>query len=307
MKIIQAINSEPASLNNPIGYYAILFIIFGLNSLFNIIRPIYNLYTIYFEITWAEFPFLELFDILTLIFSILLVILGFSLFYYQKFTKMLLIIGGITLFLFNLLNPIHFLMLGNLFSAFIGNPPVWMQVIPGDLLIIYLCSWSILSISNVILQIFGFYTAIRICLNSKPPTRIIYYLFFYCWMLGLSGIILLFQSITSLSLTNGWTSLAFSPYILYLTTWICMILTGITGIWFLWNWGRNKDPRVFLKFGQIAIISFCIMSLSISFSDIAMKTLMSLSFNVIIALILVIFAFKLPIYFQSQKKPALEG
>jgi len=261
-----------------------------------------NFYTIYFDLNWAEFQILELFDIINLIFGIILIIFGFYLFMQNKINKSLLYFGGILFFLFNIINPSHFLMFLSLISLMIGIPPVWMSVIPENLLIIYLSSWSILSISNITLQFIGFYVAVRIIRNSNPQKALIQFLYFYCWVIGLSGIILCIQSTIVLSLTASWASITIAPYILHFSTWILMSIIGISGIIFIKQWIKNQVQSKDLKFGQITLISFGIMHILISFSDFAMKSIPILAFNVIFAGLLIIFAFKIPVYFEEIEK-----
>ena len=287
---------------SPLIYYATLSIIYGISLLISFFRPIYNLYIMYFEIHWAEFQFLELFDILNMLFGALLLLFGFCLMYYKNIKRFLLIFGGGLLLFFNLLNPSHFLIFGTLVSTLIGNPPIWMQVIPANLLVIYLAAWTLLSISNILLQCFGIYIAFRIILNANPRKALIQFLFLYLWVLGFSGIILLLQSLLILSISGSWSSLAIMPYFLSLATWIGMIVCGIAGMLFLRFWQRANFQRSHIKFGQIALIAYIIMFISISFSDFAMKESLSLILNCLFAGILIIFALKLPSFLKTEKK-----
>jgi hypothetical protein len=224
------------------------------------------------------------------------------LFYYQKFTRALLYFGGMVFFLYNLIDPSHFLMLGSLVSTSLGNPPVWITAIPGNLLGIYLSFWSVLSISHILLQFIGFYMAIRITFNSQPQQALIQFLFFYCWVIALSGLVLCLQSILITSLTASWTSLSIPSYILHFTSWISMCLVGITGLFFIIQCRKNQPPNRYVKFGQLALISFATLQMLISFSDIAMKSLMDLFLTTLLAIILLFFAFRLPIYLKKENQ-----
>lgn len=302
MKTIQTQKSDDPLADSPLILYAVLFIIFGAILAFNFIRPIFNLYTIYFEINWAEFHFLELFDILNFIFGILLVLLGFVLLTTTKFNRGLLIFAGILFLLFNILDPTHFLMFGSLISLIIGTPPVWMQVINPNLFVTYISTWSLLSISNLILQLVGLYIAIRIILNSNPKKGLITYLFYYCWVLALSGVIFPLQSIIAQTIMGSWGSIAIAPYVLNLITWLFMFLAGISGLIFITYWRKNHPTGRMLKFGQITLICYSVMFSLVSFSDIEMKTILSLVLTVIFSLVLAFFALKLRVYLKEEKK-----
>lgn len=298
MNLIQSQEKGNALQNSSLVYFSIFFILIGIIYIFNFIRPIFNLYTISFEINWAEFQILEIFDILSICFGALLIILGFSLFIYQKFNKFLLIFGGILFFIFNLLDPSHLLMVANLFSSILGAPPSWMQVIPQNLFVIYIASWSLLSISNVILQFVGFYVAIRIIINSNPQKSIIQYLYFYCWVIGLSGIILCLQSVLVLSLTMSWSSITVAPYLINVMIWSFMMIAGIAGLVFVRDWMKNQLSH--LKAGQLSLVSYGVMYVLISFSDFAMKSVPSLVLSVFFAVLLIIYAFKIPSFLRHQ-------
>ena len=301
MSIIQSNGSEPPEYDITLLYCAALFLFFGFNYIMNFLRPITNLYIIYFDLDWAEFQFLEIFDVLNLIFGICLCALGALLIGIKTFNKPLLILGGSLLLFYSIINPSHFLIFGSLILIITGTPPIWLSVIPENLLGIYLSSWSILSLSNILLQLVGIYIAIRIILNSNPQRAIIQYIFFFCWVTGISGIILCLQSILILSLTASWSSLMILTYILRVGTWISMIILGITGLVFVRNWLKDQIQSHHLKFGQISLIAFAIMHLFISFSDFAMKTYIALMLNCVIAGIIILFAWKLPIYWNIDR------
>jgi len=306
VKIIQSQIFKDNLSITPITFFSFIFIFFGMNQALNFLRPIFNLYTIYFEINWAEFQILELFDIINFTFAILIILLGFSLLFYKEFTRSLQIFAGILFLIYNLLDPSHFLMFWSLLMIIMGIPPVWMSVIPNNLVGIYLSSWSILSISHLFLQIFGIYIAIRIILNSKPQKAIIEYLFYFCWVIGLSGIILFLQSTIILSITDSWVSISIVFYIFNFGTWISMCFIGISGLIFIINWRKSQIKLQYIKFGQISLIEFGIMQILTSFSDFTMKTYFSLIFNSIIAGMLIIFALKLTKYFQYEKNLEIE-
>ncbi|MHA1277927.1 MAG: hypothetical protein ACTSQI_10805 [Candidatus Helarchaeota archaeon] len=181
-----------------------------------------------------------------------------------------------------------------------GNLPTWLSVIPPNLIGIYVFSWSILSFSNVFLQIFGFYIAARIITNSQPKRGLIQYIFFYCWVSFISGIVLIFQSIFLLSLSASWTSLSVANTFVRFGTWATIGITGITGMLFIWYWLKNQLSLSHIKFCQISLISYACSLLFISFSDFAMKTYFSLLINSIIAGVLVGFAFKLKLFMQLK-------
>jgi len=259
----------------------------------------------YSEIHWAEFQFLDIFDILNMLFGALLILFGFCLIYYKKLKRFLLVFGGALLLLFNLLNPSNFFIFSTLFSALIGTSSLWMQVIPENLLGIYLSSWTVLSVSNMILQCFGIFIAIRVIFNKNIRKALIQFIIFYCWVLGISGIVLLFQSLLIFSISGIWSSLAVLPYLLSLTTWIGMIICGIFGLLFIQFWKQASFQRSDIKFGQIALIAYIIMYISISFSDFAMKEPVSLILNSLFAGILIIFAAKAPTFLIRNGKKEL--
>ena len=300
--MIQSQNSSNSFSDSPLIYYATFFLFFGIIYVINFIRPIFNLYTIYFDLNWAKFQILELFDVINIIFGGFLILFGFFLFIYKKFSRSLLIFGGILFFLFNLLDPSHFLMFWELISIIIGAPPVWMQVIPKNLLVVYISSWSLLSISNLILQCIGFYVAIRIIFNSNPQKQITRFLFFYCWVISLSGIILCLQSALILGITASWSSITIVPFILHFSIWIFMGLVGISGIYMIRNLLKHQVNTHNIIYGQISLISFSVVRVLIEFNDFSMKTIPILLFNLGFALFLTIFAFKLPLYLKEAKK-----
>jgi len=300
--IIQSPDSVESFQSSPITYYAALIIIYGIILLLNFFRPIYNFYIMYFEINWAEFQFLEIFDILNMLFGALVFLFGFCLIYYKSIKRFLLIFGGGLLLLYNLLNPSHFLIFSTLISVLVGTPPIWMQVIPENLLGIYLSAWTLLSISNIALQCFGIYIATRIILNANVRKSLIQFLFLYLWVLGISGIILLLQSFLIFSLSASWSSLAVMPYILRLVTWIGMIVCGIAGMLFIRFWQQEPIKSSYVKFGQIALLAYSIMYISISFSDFAMKETLSLVLNSLFAGILILFTLKIPAFLKGGKK-----
>ena len=302
MKIIQSHDSgEPLQIS-PIAYYITLILIYGITLLLNFFRPIYNLYVMYFEIDWAEFQFLEYFDILNMVFAGLLILFGFCLIYYRKIKRVLLVFGGGLLLLYSLLNPSHFLIFGSIISLLLGTPPVWMQVIPENLLMIYVSAWTLVSVSNIILQCFGIFIAFRIILDANPRKSLIQFLFFYCWVLSISGIILLLQSSLILSLTGTWSSLAVTPHIFASVTWIAMIVSGISGMLFIRFWRQEPSPISHVRFSQIALITYSLMYILVSFSDFAMKEIFGLALNCLFAGVLVLFALKIPRFLQRGKK-----
>ena len=256
----------------------------------------------YFEIDWAEFQFLEYFDILNMVFAGLLILFGFCLIYYRKIKRVLLVFGGGLLLLYSLLNPSHFLIFGSIISVLLGAPPVWMQVIPENLLMIYVSAWTLVSVSNIILQCFGIFIAFRIILDANPRKSLIQFLFFYCWVLSISGIILLLQSSLILSLTGTWSSLAVTPHILASVTWIAMIVSGISGLLFIRFWRQEPSPISHVRFSQIALITYSLMYILVSFSDFAMKEIFGLALNCLFAGVLVLFALKIPRFLQRGKK-----
>ncbi|MFX1295057.1 MAG: hypothetical protein ACFFD2_09435 [Promethearchaeota archaeon] len=243
VKLIQSKDLNPPKVDFPILFYATLLFFFGINHILSFLRPVSNLYIIYYELNWAEFQFLECFDIINIIFGILIILLAGCLFFYKEFNRSLVILGSIAFFLYNIINPSHFLIFGSLLSIIIGNPPAWMSVIPDNLLGIYLFSWGIISISNILLQLIGLYIALRIVMKLNPKRALIQFLFFYCWVLGVSGIILCLQSIVVLSLTASWSSITIFTYILLLGTWILMSIVGIFGVLFTQNWLKNQIER----------------------------------------------------------------
>lgn len=304
--MIQTPESVESISVSPIIYYAVLIIIFGINLLLNYLRPIYNIFVMYSEIHWAEFQFLEIFDILNMVFGALLILFGFCLLTLRENKRFLLIFGGALLLLFNLLNPSHFFIFGTLISVLLGNPPIWMQVIPENLLGIYLSVWTLLSISNIILQCFGIFIAIRIILNKNIRRSLIQFLLLYCWVLSISGIVLLLQSFLIFSISGTWSSLTIMPYFLSLTTWIGMFICGIMGILFIRFWHQESFRSFHVKFGQIALIAYAIMNTSMSFSDFAMKEPVSLILNSLFAGILILFAIKIPVFLKTNTKIKLE-
>ena len=294
MEIIHNQDTDIVEINPILGYCTALFIFFGLNIIFNYLRPIVNLYTMYFSISWAEFQILEIFNILNMILGILLAILGMLLLNYKEFTRKVLLVSGIVFLLYILSDPSHFLMVGNLLATFLGTPPLWMQAIPGDILTVYLSAWSLISISNVLLQVIGFYIAIRISMNVKPKKSLTQYLFFYCWVMAVSGLVLCLQAVIVPSLAASWSSIAVGPFILHFVTWISMIALGISGLLYLTNDKSHDQENQTLKFGQISLVSFSLMHLLISYSDFPMKTPIALAINTVISAVILIFAFKLP-------------
>ncbi len=302
MKDIQSQTPNNPLTDSPEIFYGIFFILLGAISVLSFLRPVMNLYTIYFEITWAEFQILEIFDIINLVFGIFLLLLGFLLLYFQKFNRRLMLYGGILLLIFNLLDPSHFLMFWCLLSLIIGAPPVWMQVINENLFITYVSIWSLLSISNLILQAAGIYIAIRIILNSNPKKGLTTYVFFYCWVLALSGILLSLQSLIIQTITGSWTTIAVAPYIFNFITWVFMVIAGVSGLFFIASWRKNRSQGQMIKFGQISLISFSVMYSLVSFSDIAMKEMTSLLFSTILSIVIIIFAMKIPYYLKDKKE-----
>ncbi|MHA1652163.1 MAG: hypothetical protein ACTSYB_18430 [Candidatus Helarchaeota archaeon] len=286
---------------SPTGYFAAVLILFGLNTMLNFLRPLTNLYIMYIEINWAEFQFLEVFDILNMLFGVLLIFFGFLIILSKKFSSYLLIYGGFLFFLFNLLDPSHFFTFSILILILMGTPPVWIQVIPDNLLGLYLAPWSILSISHILLTLIGMYIAIRILTNNTPQRALFQYIFFYCIVSGITGFTLLLQSLILTTITTTWSSVNIGSYTIRLGTWIFMSCFGITGTIFVKRWLKNQLKETDLRIGKIALISFVIMNLLISFSDFAMKTYFSLLLNSIIGFILILFALKLPRYLKVEK------
>jgi hypothetical protein len=301
VSIIQTADSGEPPQVHPIIYCVVLLFIYGFSLLLNFFRPIYNLYIMYFEINWAEFQFLDYFDILNMVFGGLLIIFGFCLFYYNKVNRVIRVFGCGLLILYSLLNPSYLLIFINVISFLLGTPPLWMQVIPENLLTIYLSSWTLVSLSNIILQGFGIYIAFRIMLNTNPRKSLIQFLLLYCWVLGISGIICLTQSVLIPSLTGTWASLAVTPFIFALVTWIAMSISGISGILFIRFWSQELAPRSHVRLGQVALIAFSVMFLAVSFSDIAMKEVVSLALNCFFVGILALFTLKIPRFLQKKK------
>jgi len=301
VNIIQSADSDETTQISPIIYCVILVLIYGINLLLSYFRPVYNLYIMYFEIDWAEFQFLDYFDILSMVFGGLLIVFAFCLLSYKKFKRIFLVFGGGMLLLYSLLNPSHFLIFTSIISVLLGTPPIWMHVIPENLLVVYLSSWTLVSISNIVLQCFGIFIAFRIMLNANPRKSLIQFLFFYCWVLSLSGIVLLVESFLILSLTGIWSSLAVTPYIFTLATTIAMIVSGISGILFIRFWPQGSTPVSHVRLGQIALITFSIMNLVVSFSDFAMKEIISLVLSCLFAGVLIFFALKIPQFLQRGK------
>jgi len=139
-------------------------------------------------------------------------------------------------------------------------------------------------------------------LNSNPKKGFITCLFYYCWVLALSGVILPLQSIIVQTITGSWGSIALAPYILNLITWLFMVIAGISGLFFVGFWKKNQPKGRMLKFGQIALISFSLMFCLVSFSDIEMKTMLSLVLTVIFSFVLAFFALKLRVYLKEENK-----
>lgn len=301
MSIIQTTDSGEPTQISPIIYYVVLLFIYGISLILNFFRPVYNLYILYFEIKWAEFQFLDYVDILNMVFGGLLLILGVCLLYYGRMKRFLLVFGGGLLILYNLLNPSHLLIFITVISFLLGTPPVWMQVIPENLLAIYLSSWTLVSLSNIILQCFGIFFAFRIIRNADPRKSFIQFLFFYCWVLSISGIIYLIQSFLILSLTGTWASFAVTSFIFTLVTWIAMSVSGISGILFIRFWIKEPAPVSHVKFGQVALIAFSVMYLAVSFSDFAMKEIFNLVLSCLFVGVLVLFALKIPHFLQKKK------
>lgn len=289
-------------MNPFLAYFAVIIIFFGINHLMNFLRPISNIYQIYFALDIAEFQFLEFFDILNLIFGSTLIILGFALIYFKYFNRNLLIFSGIVFFLYQFIDPSHILILGSLISVLSGNPPVWMSLIPENTLGVYLSSWSILSVSNLLLEITGIILALLIIINSKPLRAIVHYFFFYCWVSLISGIVLWVQSFVILSLTASWASMNVISYLFRLATWIFMCLFGISGMLYFRYLSKNTINKKAVRSIQVSLFSYSLMLLFISFSDIAMKTVLALVINSIIAGIMIYLSLKIPKYLESQKK-----
>lgn len=302
MNIIQAADSDETTQISPILYCAVLLIIYGINLLLSFFRPVFNLFIIYFEIDWSEFQFLESFDILNMVFGGLLIVFAFCLLSYKKLKRVLPIFGGGLLIFFCLLNPSHLLIFISIISVLLGTPPIWMQVIPENLLMVYLSSWTLVSISNIVLQCFGIFIAIRIMLKANPHKSLIQFLFFYCWVLTISGITLFLQSSFILSLTGTWSSLAVTPYIFALVTWITMIISGISGILFIRFWSQEPAPLSHVRLGQIALFAFSIMYLVVSFSDFAMKEIFGLVLSCLLGGVLILFTLKIPQFLQKKKR-----
>ncbi|MDD1778434.1 MAG: hypothetical protein LUQ65_09735 [Candidatus Helarchaeota archaeon] len=301
MTSIQSTESAEITQTSPIIYCVILLLIYGINLLLSFFRPILNLFVMYLEIDWAEFQFLEYFDIFNMVFGGLLIVFAFCLISYKNLKRVVSIFGGGLLLLYSLLNPSHLLIFISIISVLLGAPPIWMQVIPENLLVVYLSSWTLVSISNIVLQGFGIFIAFRIMLKADPRKSLIQFLFFYCWVLSISGITLLLQSLLILSLTGTWSSLAVAPYIFALATWITMIISGISGILFIRFWPHEPAPLSHVRLGQIALLAFSIMYLVVSFSDFAMKEIFSLVLGCLFAGVLVLFALKIPQFLQEKK------
>jgi hypothetical protein len=287
------------------GYVIALMIFYGINFMLNFMRPITNLYIIYFDLDLGAVPVLEIFDILNFIFGILVLIFGFLMFYYRTITRSLLIFGGIVFILFNLLNPSHFIIFGGLISMTFGNVPAWLSVIPPNLLGIYLASWTVLSLSQVLLQLVGFYVAIRFLTNSKPKKALLLYLLFYCWVSIITGIILVVQATLVQSISASWGALSLFNHVFRYATWITMLITGLTGIIFIWFWLKGQIRQHLVKLGQISLLSYAVNLAFVSFSDFAMKTYFALLINSILVAILIFVALKIPTFMglEGEKPP----
>ncbi len=286
------------------GYIIALMIFYGINFMLNFMRPITNLYIIYFDLDLGVVPILELFDILNFIFGILVLIFGFLMFYYRTITRFLLTFGGIVFILFNLLNPAHLIIFGGLISMSFGNIPAWLSVIPPNLLSIYLSSWSVLSLSQVLLQLVGFYVAIRFLTSSKPKKALLLYLLFYCWVSTITGIILIVQATLVQSVSASWGALSLFNHVFRYATWITMLITGLTGVIFTWFWLKGKISQYLIKFGQISLLSYAVNLAFVSFSDFAMKTYFALLVNSILVAILIYLSLKIPRFMgmEGEKK-----
>jgi hypothetical protein len=279
-----------------------MLLLLGAIYAFNYLRPIINLYAIYFDLNITGLPALEFFDILNLVFGISLCVFALLLFHYKAFNNLLRTFGGSLFILFNLLNPAHFVIFWGLLSFLLGQAPVWMTLIPEPIFTTYFTTWSLLSISNVLLQAFGIYIAIRILLNKSPQKSLFQYLVFYCWVAVLTSVVLNLQSILTLNYTAGWSALALAPYIIQVITWVAMGVLGIFGLLFLSRWNRNLLDEKTATYGRIALLGYCSMYLLISFSDFAMKSISTLFFVVIFSIILILFIYKLPSLLQFAGK-----
>jgi len=287
--------------NSPFGYYSGIFIVLGIIYIFNFLRPIINIYAIYVDLNWAEFQILELFDILNFLFGFLLILLGLLFIYYEKSNKTITWFGGIVFLLFNFLNPSHFLIFWGVVSILFGNPPVWINVIPPPLFTSYLTMWSILSTSYLLLQSIGIILAIQIILNKNPLKGIFQYLLYYCWVIGLTGVLQIFHSIFILGMSGSWTAISITSYIFQIISWVSLIVLGYAGLHFISRWNQHNFDKKTTIYGQIALIAYNINYLIVSFSDITMKIIPILVLICIFSFIIGLFTFKLPAFLQIEK------